>query len=121
MMSRKRTNRSDVYQTGISVAGMVLWVICAARITGYGWRDQLMFLAIVPAVMSLGRFVQHFRLPLGSKFTRERITFTLSDGIVLLVACSFGLAPAVLIAGIDGFTSSRRTARRLSSNFFRLR
>ena len=118
MMSRKRTNRSDVYQTGISVAGMVLWVICAARITGYGWRDQLMFLAIVPAVMSLGRFVQHFRLPLGSKFTRERITFTLSDGIVLLVACSFGLAPAVLIAGIDGFTSSRRTARRLSSNFF---
>ena len=118
MMSKERTNWSDVYQTGISVAGMVLWVICAARITGYGWRDLLMFLAIVPAVMSLGRFVQHFRLPLGSKFTRERITFTLSDGIVLLVACSFGLAPAVLIAGIDGFTSSRRTARRLSSNFF---
>jgi len=118
MMSKQRTNRSDVYQMGISVAGMVLWVISAARITGYGWREQLMFLALVPAVMLLGRFVQHFRLPLGSKFTRERITFTLSDGIVLLVACSFGLAPAVFLAGIDGFTGSRRTARRLSSNFF---
>jgi putative nucleotidyltransferase with HDIG domain len=118
MTAKERTNRSDVYQIGISVAGMVLWVICAARITGYEWREQLMFLALVPAVMSLGRFVQHFRLPLGLKFTRERITFTLSDGIVLLVACSFGLAPAVFIAGIDGFTGSRRTARRLSSNFF---
>lgn len=118
MMAKERTNRSDVYQIGISVAGMVLWVISAARITRYGWREQLMFLALVPAVMSLGRFVQHFRLPLGLKFTRERITFTLSDGIVLLVACSFGLAPAVFLAGIDGFTSSRRTARRLSSNFF---
>ena len=118
MMSKERTNRSDVYQIGISVAGMILWVISAARITGYGWREQIMFLALVPAVMSLGRFVQHFRLPLGLKFTKERITFTVSDAIVLLVACSFGLAPAVLIAGIDGFTSSRRTARRLSSNFF---
>jgi len=34
------------------------------------------------------------------------------------VGGSFGLAPAVFIAGIDGFTGSRRTARRLSSNFF---
>ena len=118
MTAKERTNRSDVYQIGISVAGMILWVFSAARITGYGWREQLMFLALVPAVMLLGRFVQHFRLPLGLKFTRERITFTLSDGIVLLVACSFGLAPAVFIAGIDGFTGSRRTARRLSSNFF---
>src|SRR6266404_169139 len=118
MMSKERTNRSDVYQTGISGAGTVLWVISAARITGYGWREQLMFFALVPAVMLLGRFVQHFRLPLGLKFTRERITFTLSDGIVLLVACSFGLAPAVFLAGIDGFIGSRRTARRLSSNFF---
>jgi putative nucleotidyltransferase with HDIG domain len=118
MMVKERTNRSDVYQIGISVAGMVLWVISAARITGYAWRDQFMFVALVPAIILLGRFVQRFRLPLGSKFTRERITFTLSDAFVLLVACSFGLAPAVFLAGIDGFTSSRRTARRLSSNFF---
>jgi len=119
MITKERTNRSDLYQTGISVAGMVLWVISAARIvTGYGWREQLMFVALVPAIISLGRFVQHFRLPLGLKFTRERITFTLSDAFVLLVACWLGLVPAVFLAGIEGFTSSRRTVRRLSSNLF---
>lgn len=119
MIKKERTNRSDLYQTGISVAGMVLWVISAARIVnGYGWREQLMFVALVPAIISLGRFVQHFRLPLGLKFTRERITFTLSDAFVLLVACWLGLVPAVFLAGIEGFTSSRRTVRRLSSNLF---
>jgi putative nucleotidyltransferase with HDIG domain len=119
MMTKERTNRGDLYQTGISVAGMVLWVISAARIiTGYGWREQLLFVALVPAIISLGRFVQHFRLPLGLKFTRERITFTLTDAFVLLAACWFGLVPAVFLAGIEGFTSSRRTVRRLSSNLF---
>ncbi len=120
MMAKERTKRnSDVYQIGISVAGMALWVISAARIiTVYGWREQLMFGALVPAIIALGRFVQHFRLPLGLKFTRERITFTLTDTLVLLVACWFGLIPAVFLAGIDGFTSSRHTVRRLSSNVF---
>jgi putative nucleotidyltransferase with HDIG domain len=34
------------------------------------------------------------------------------------VACRYGFSPAVLLAGIEGFTSSRRTAKRLSSNLF---
>src|SRR5262249_36009840 len=61
---------------------------------------------------------QHIRMPLGPKLTRERLTFTLADALVLLVACWYGLAAAVFTAGIEGYTSSRRTVRRLSSNLF---
>lgn len=119
-MSKERTNRkSQVYQMTVSAAGIAVWLIAVVRIcAGYGWRDQVMFLGLVPVIIVVGVFVQHFRLPLGLKFTRERITFTLADAFVLLVACWFGLVPAVFVAGIEGFTSSRRTVRRLSSNLF---
>ncbi len=119
-MSRERENRkSRIYQVTVSAAGGTVWLIAVALVlTGYGWRDQLMFVALVPVIVALGMFVQHFRLPLGLKFTQERITFTLTDAFVLLVACWFGIVPAVFLAGIEGFTSSRRTVRRLSSNVF---
>jgi putative nucleotidyltransferase with HDIG domain len=77
-----------------------------------------MLLALVPVTITAGMFVQHFRLPLGLKFTQDRVVFTLTDAFVLLVACWFGVFPAVFLAGIEAFTSCRRTVRRLSSNLF---
>jgi hypothetical protein len=118
-MSREQENqKSRIYQVAVSTAGAALWLMAAIGLTGYGWRDQLTFVVLVPVIVALGMFLQHVRLPLGLKFTQERITFTLTDAFVLLVACWFGLAPAVFLAGIEGFTSSRRTVRRLSSNLF---
>ena len=119
-MAKERTNRKGLpYQMTVSIAGIAIWLFAVVRICGgYGWRDQLMFIALVPVIIIVGMFVQTFRLPLGLKFTQERIVFTLADAFVLLVACWFGLVPAVFLAGIEGFTSSRRTVRRLSSNLF---
>src|SRR5215510_15149154 len=119
-MNNKLTSRhSQVYQQIVSVSGIAAWLIAVARIcTSYGWRDQFTFLSLMPVIIIACMFVQTFRLPLGSKFTQDRVTFTLTDGLVLLVACWFGTAPAVFVAGIEGFISSRRTARRLSSNVF---
>lgn len=119
-MTRERTNRKSlVYQLTVSIAGIAIWLFAVVRISaGYGWRDQLLFIALVPVIIIVGMFEQTFRLPLGLKFTQERIVFTLADAFVLLVACWFGLMPAVFLAGIEGFTSSRRTVRRLSSNLF---
>jgi putative nucleotidyltransferase with HDIG domain len=98
---------------------MALWVIAALVIgIGFQWQERLVVLALVPVIITVGMFVQHFRLPLGLKFTQDRIVFTLTDAFVLLVACWFGTSSAVFLAGIEGFTSSRRRARRLSSNLF---
>lgn len=119
MGNRPTERNSRAYQVIVSVAGVTVWLIAVARIlTGFGWREQLILLALVPVIVTVGGFLQHFRLPLGLKFTQDRITFTLSDAFILLIACWFGLVPAVLLAGIEGFTSSRRTVRRLSSNLF---
>lgn len=119
-MTNGRTNRNSYwYQMTVSAVGFAAWLIAVATIsTSYGWREQLTFLALVPVIITAGLFVQHFRLPVGLKFTQDRIVFTLTDAIVLLVACWFGPAPAVALAGIEGFTSSRRTVRRLSSDLF---
>lgn len=50
----------------------------------------------------ISRFVHRFRLSLGAKFTRERMTFTLTDSVVLLAGCWFVFFPAVFLAGIEG-------------------
>jgi putative nucleotidyltransferase with HDIG domain len=63
-------------------------------------------------------FPNTFPLPSGLKLTQEKLTFTLSDALVLLIACWFGLPSCIFVAGIEGYTSSRRTIRRLSSNLF---
>src|SRR5947209_5402440 len=111
--------RSRVYQQAVTVAGLALWLAAFVWLASRtDWRAQLPCVAFVPAIIIASMFVQHFRMPSGLKFTHERLTFTLSDAIVLLAACWYGFAPAVFIAGIEGFTTSRRTVRRLSSNLF---
>jgi signal transduction histidine kinase/ActR/RegA family two-component response regulator len=55
---------------------------------------------------------------MGWKSSQENITFTLIDAFVLAIAIWYGIGPAVLIAGIEAFASSRRQVHRLSSNLF---
>src|SRR5687767_10067709 len=64
-----------------------------------------------------GMFPNSFPLP-SLKVTKEKLTFTYSDALVLLVACWYGLPACVFIAGIEGFTSSRRVVRRFYSNLY---
>jgi putative nucleotidyltransferase with HDIG domain len=119
-MSQALANQSSrSYQTAVSATGTAVWAIAALVIfVGFSWQQRLVVLALVPVIIIVGMFVQHFRLPLGLKFTQDRVVFTPADAFVLLVACLFGMFPAVFLAGIEGFTSSRRTVRRLSSNLF---
>src|SRR5437762_1788703 len=119
-MTEAQTQRlNQVYQGTVVVSGIGWWLAAAASCAiGYAPRDLLLLLTLVPLVVVTGMFPNTFPLPSGLNLTQEKITFTLSDAIVLFVACWRGPLPAIFIAGIEGFTTSRRTVKRLPSNLF---
>ena len=120
MMNKEKANlKSYIYQMMVTVAGMCLWLIAVASvfITISGRRPDDILRARAGDNI-IGMFTHRFRVPLGLKFTQESIVFTLTDAFVLFVACWLGFVPAVFLAGIDGFATSRRSVRRLSSNLF---
>src|SRR5260370_4681456 len=119
-MTKDRSNpKSPVYQLLVTIAGLCLWAV-AIRWTwiSSSTKDQLTILALVPLIIFSGSFLQHFRPPSGPKFVRNTLTFTPVDAMVLLVISWQGPHAAVFLATIEGFTSSRRMTRNLSSNLF---
>src|ERR1041384_5073605 len=119
-MAQKQTAKIKLraYEA-VTIPGVLLWTVALVSLsTNYSLHELLIFLALVPLVVSASVFPNVFPLPAGLKFAQEKVTFTPSDSIVLLVACWYGPAPAIFIAGIEGFISSRRAVRRLSSNIF---
>src|ERR1043165_7031345 len=120
-MSKKREEsfRGRVVQACVSAAGLLLWGAAVVDIAARrAPSEQLTLLALVPLALVVGVFPITFPLPSGLKFTTEKITFTLSDAFTLLVACRYGVLPAVFLAGLEGFVGSRASVRRLSSNLF---
>jgi putative nucleotidyltransferase with HDIG domain len=116
---QKTETKRRLYQAAITAPGLALWLAAVGfLLLDYALRDQLIFLALVPLVVCASLFPNIFPLPAGLKFTQEKVTFTPSDAIVLLVACWYGLPPAIFLAGLEGLVSSRRAIRRLSSNLF---
>jgi putative nucleotidyltransferase with HDIG domain len=112
-------NKARLYQAAISTAGIVLWAWTVARLHfDHSAREQLIVLVLVPIIVFAGLFTQHFRIPIGTNLTEERLTVSLSDAIVLLVAYWYGIHPAIFVAGLEGLITSRRTVRRWSSNLF---
>ncbi|HEX3559244.1 MAG TPA: HD domain-containing phosphohydrolase [Pyrinomonadaceae bacterium] len=120
MREKSKDNfESRVFQTTVTAAGLLLWGASVADIAALrASADQLTLLALVPLAIIVGMFPITFPLPSGLKFTTETISFTLSDAFTLLVACRYGVLPAVFLAGLEGFLSSRASVRRLSSNLF---
>jgi len=113
---RKENGSRRTYQATITAVGLLLWLIAVGEtFTGPAWRDLLFLLPAIPLIMIVGMFPLTFLL---RKSAQENVTFTLIDAFVLAIAGWYGIAPAVLIAGIEAFTSSRRQVRKLSSNLF---
>lgn len=117
-MSRARAQKkAGIYQTAVTVAGLSLWLAATVSIVfAHSAREQLILISFVPLIIAISLFPNTFTLPSGIK--RDKITFTLSDAFVFLVACWYGILPAVFVAGVEGFVSSRRSVRRISSNLF---
>lgn len=119
-MAKERSDlKGLIYQAAITAVGAGVWVLASVLLAlNFGLRDQLTIFALVPLVVVVSMFPNTVPLPSALKFTPEKISLTLSDAFILLVACLHGIVPAIFIAGIEGFTSSRRAVRRWSSNVF---
>lgn len=112
----KRNDRP--YQLTITVAGILVWLAAASNVVhSYNSRSLVVLMAVLPFSTIVGFFPITFPLP-GRKGSKENISFTLIDALVLTAAVCYGIAPAIVIAGLEGFTSSRRLVRRISSNLF---
>ncbi|MCM3871097.1 MAG: hybrid sensor histidine kinase/response regulator [Pyrinomonadaceae bacterium] len=113
---RKENRSRRIYQATITAAGLLVWLVAAGEtFTGHAWRDLSFLLPAIPLIMIVGMFPLTFLL---RKSAQENVTFTLIDAFVLAIAGWYGIGPAVLIAGIEAFTSSRRQVHKLSSNLF---
>src|SRR5215207_7049433 len=107
------------YEALVTAAGVSLWAAAVAGLAlNHGLREQLTLVALVPVALIVGMFPLTFPIPSSLRLTSEKVNFSLSDAIVLLVAAWLGVLPAVVAAGVEGFTASRRAVRRLSSNAF---
>ncbi len=116
-MTRER--KVYAYQRTVTAAGLLLWAVALMRVVGaYTLRDQLTLLALTLVTVVVGLFSHQFQFPIGKRFTREKFIVTMSDAIVLLIACWGGVFAAVLVAGIDGFTAAARSRRQWSSFLF---
>ena len=120
MAEEKATlKKSAIYPAIITVASLALWLAATVNFFAeYAWREQVSVLVLLPLVIMTGMFNSTLPLPSGLKLSQERMNFTLSDALVLLIACRYGFAACVFVAGIDGLTSSRRVVRRFSSNLY---
>jgi putative nucleotidyltransferase with HDIG domain len=119
MFKDKAVGKAGSYQTLVTVTGIAIWLGAAtALFEAHSWRDLAIDLALMLLVFVVSMFLHVFPIPWGAKLTQEKLTFSLSDAIILLVACWYGPFLAVVIGGIEGFATSRRAVRRLSSNLF---
>ncbi|HVG38783.1 MAG TPA: HD domain-containing phosphohydrolase, partial [Pyrinomonadaceae bacterium] len=110
---------SRLYQRAVIATGLALWLAAAFYlIFYYAGSEQLAVLTLVPLAVVVSLFMNTFPLPLGLKFTNVRTSVTLTDAIILLIACWYGLPAAIFVGGIEGFAASRRTTRRMSSVLF---
>jgi putative nucleotidyltransferase with HDIG domain len=119
MAQEKPGIKNHLYPATITVAGIAFWFASTASFfISYTWREQLAVLALLPLAIITGMFPNSVPLPSSLKLSQEKMTFTLSDALVLLIACKFGFTACIFVAGVEGLTSSRRAVRRLSSNLF---
>lgn len=111
--------RSLLMMLAVTTAGLALWAVAVAEIAvRRAPQEQLTLLVLVLLALVVGMFPITFPLPAGTKFTTEKVNFTLSDAFILLIAVHYGIFPAVMLAGLEGFVSSRSAVRRLSSNLY---
>src|SRR5947207_11507487 len=86
MAQSKNEERGLIYQVIVTVAGLSVWLAAIVFVfTHHPAGEQLILLGFVPLVVVIGLFPNTFTPP--SSLKRDKITFTLSDAFIFLIAC----------------------------------
>ncbi|HLM55615.1 MAG TPA: HD domain-containing phosphohydrolase, partial [Pyrinomonadaceae bacterium] len=119
MSEPKENYKAKVFTAAVAAAGLVPWAAALIEVAGVRpTGEQVVLFALVPLAIVVGMFPIILPVPAGLKLTTDKVSFTLSDALILLVACRYGPLPAVFLAGVEGFVSSRAGIKRLSTNLF---
>jgi diguanylate cyclase (GGDEF)-like protein len=120
-MKDEKLKSARLFQLAGTVTGMLLWLVATVFVLAtYSLHEQEVLLALLPLVVIVGFLPIRFPLPTRWGSGNDNVNFTLIDAFVLILAGWYGISAAIMVAGLEGFTSSRRLVRRLSSNLFSL-
>jgi diguanylate cyclase (GGDEF)-like protein/putative nucleotidyltransferase with HDIG domain len=104
-----------IYQTVILIAGAALWLAGLPGLLSLPGRTQieLLLLGLIVALASLRSFL----IPaISFRFiNRQDTCVTASDAIILLLVVAYGPAPAILVAGLDGYLGSHASVPATNS------
>ncbi|MFN7944836.1 MAG: diguanylate cyclase [Blastocatellia bacterium] len=105
-MAAVQQRKLSLYQSVILLTGSLVWLAALPVPTGLNSRTliELLLLGLIVTLASLRSFL----IPsISFRFiNRQDTCVTASDAIILLLLVAYGPAPAILIAGIDGFLGS---------------
>jgi putative nucleotidyltransferase with HDIG domain len=119
-MNQTFANKSSrAFQIAVIAVGASLWVASVANTVLFSSTRQIMvLLAMVPLTILVGSFSHTYKLPSGLRFSRNHVTFTFADAIVLLVVCWFGIGAGVVVQGIETFISAHRIKKNPQTALF---
>lgn len=105
-MTTGQPKKLIIYQALILMAGALCWCAGLPTLVAMSWRTllELLLLGLIVVLASLRSFLIpafNFRI-----INRNDICVTASDTIILLLIVAYGNAPAVVIAGLDGYLGS---------------
>lgn len=110
---------SRAFQIAVIAIGLSLWLASfASTAMFFSPRQIMVVLALVPVTLLVGSFSHTYKLPSGLRFSRNHVTFTFADTIVLLVVCWFGIGPGIVVQGIETYISARRIKKNPQTQLF---
>ncbi len=99
--------KSPALVCAVSALAASLLVISYTGLPTLATRDWLTCLLLLGLTLAAGRFTVHVSDVEGSGQSHKSI----ADSLIFLTAMLYGVAPAAILAGVDGFSTSLRTGK----------
>src|SRR3712207_5552223 len=91
---------------GVSTAAVILLALSLSNLRLLTWTGLAWCGALLLFTLAAGRFTVSVTIADGATQSRKSV----ADAFIFLAAMMYGPAPATILAGVDGFGSSRRAA-----------
>lgn len=114
----QRLSQALLYST--LTAGTFVWICSLPGVLAHTASEKFEIAIICALVIIVGYKSLSVPSPNFKRGQNTDVVTSISDALVIFTALVHGIAAAIFIAGIDGFTSSRNQTRKVRSNLFSL-